>query len=81
MEHKFSLTSRHEPEFYVRTTATNGDHDTTSETLTAATTPSAADKNDGDPDDEHEYVNTETNKNIESKNSHSYDIMQFFFSI
>ena len=69
MEHKFSLTSRHEPEPYVRTTATNGDHDALAETPTAetATTASGADENDDDPDDEHEYVNTETDKNIESK--------------
>ena len=42
------------------------DHDTTAETPTA-TTASGADENDDDPDDEHEYVNTETDKNIESK--------------
>ena len=76
MEHKFSLTSRHEPKPYVRTTATNGDHNATAETQTAATTRTApgADENDDDPDDEHEYVNTETDNNIESKKSHSYDI-------
>ena len=64
MEHKFSLTSRHEPEPYVRTTATNGDHDALAETPTAetATTASGADENDDDPDDEHEYVNNETDK-------------------
>ena len=69
MEHKFSLTSRHEPEPYVRTTATNGDHDALAETPTAetATTASGADENDDNPEDEHEYVNTETDKNIESK--------------
>ena len=34
-----------------------------------AETPTAetADENDDDPDDEHEYVNTETDENIESK--------------
>ena len=76
MEHKFSLTSRHDPEPYVRTTATNSGHDETAETQTAATATTApgADENDDDPDDEHEYVNTETNNNIESKKSHSYDI-------
>ena len=69
MEHKFSLTSGHEPEPYVRTTATNGDHDALAETPTAetATTASGADDNNDDPDDEHEYVNTETDKSIESK--------------
>ena len=74
MEHKFSLTSRHE--LYVRTTATNGDHDALSETPTAetATTASGADENADNPDDEHEYVNTETDHNIESKKSHSYYI-------
>ena len=76
VEHKFSLTSCHEPEPYVRTTVTNGDHDATAETQTAATsiTSPGADENDNDPDDEHEYVNIETDKNIESKNSRSYDI-------
>ena len=76
MEHKFSLTSRHEPEPYVRTTATNGDHDATAETPTAATATTApgADKDGDDPNDEHEYLNTETDNNIESKKSHSYDI-------
>ena len=66
MEHKFSPTSGHEPEPYVRTTATNGDHDAMAETPTAetATTASGADKNDDDPDDEHEYVNTETDNKI-----------------
>ena len=60
---------------YVRTVATNGDHDATAETPTAATatTASGADENDDDTDDEHEYVNTETDNNIESKRSHSYD--------
>ena len=69
MEHKFSLTSGHEPETYVRTTATNGDHDALSETPTAetATTASGADENADDPDDEHECWNTETDKNIELK--------------
>ena len=67
MEHIISLTSGHEPEPYVRTTATNGDHDALEETPTAetATTASGADENDDDPDNEHEYVNTETAKNIE----------------
>ena len=57
MEHKFSPTSGYEPEPYVRTTATNCDHDATVETPTAATatTASGADENDDDPDDEHEY--------------------------
>ena len=61
MERKFSLTSRHEPEPYVRTTATNGDHDAIAETpiATIATTapgapgPPGAYDNDNDPDDEH----------------------------
>ena len=55
MEHKFSPPSGHEPEPYVRTTATYGDHDALAETLTAetATTASGADKNDEDPDDKH----------------------------
>ena len=69
MEHKFSPTSGHEPEPYVRTTETNGDHDALAETPTTetATTASGADENNDDPNDEHEYVNTETDKNIESK--------------
>ena len=60
----------------MRTTVTNGDHDTTAETQTVATsiTSPGADENDNDPDDEHEYVNIETDKNIESKNSRSYNI-------
>ena len=66
VEHKFSLTSRYEPEPYVRTTATNGDHEATAETPTATTTP-GADENDDDPEDEHEHVNTETDNNIQSK--------------
>ena len=68
MEHKFSPTSGHEPEPYVRTTETNGDHNALAETPTTetATTASGADENNDDPDDEH--VNTETDKNIESKN-------------
>ena len=74
MEHKFSLTSGHEPEPYVRTTATNGDHDALAGTPSAETTASGADENDDDPDDEHEYVNTETDNNIESKKIYSYDI-------
>ena len=60
VEHIISLTSRHEPEPYVRTSATNGDHDATAETPTASTTAPGADEIDHDPDDEHEYVNTET---------------------
>ena len=76
MEHKFSPTSRHEPEPYIRTTATNGDYDATAETPTAATATTAPgeDKNDDDPYDKYEYVNTETDSNIESKKSNSYDI-------
>ena len=35
---KNSLTSRHEPDPYVRTTATNGDHDEIAEAPTTATT-------------------------------------------
>ena len=59
----------------VRTTATNGDHDARAETPTAATATAVpgAYENDDDPDDEHEYVNTKTDKNIESKMSHSND--------
>ena len=74
MEHKFSPTSGHKPEPYVRTTETNGDHDALAETLTTetATTASGADENNDDPDDEHEYVNTETDKNIESKKRYRY---------
>ena len=68
MEQQFSLTSRHEPEPYVKTTATNGDHDATAETPTETTAPGA------DENDEHEYVNTETDNNIESKKSNSCDI-------
>ena len=69
MEHKFYPTSDHEPEPYVRTTEANGDCDALAETPTTetATTASGADENNDDPDDEHEYVNTETDKNIESK--------------
>ena len=55
VEHSNSLSSCHEPEPYVRTAATNGDHD-----ATAATTAPGADKNDNYLDNEHEYVNTET---------------------
>ena len=47
------LSSRHEPDPYVWTTAKNGDHDATSETPTAATTATGADGKDYDPDDEH----------------------------
>ena len=62
-------------ECYTRTTSTNGEHDATAETPTSATATTApADENDDDPDDEHEYVNTKTDKNIESKKSHRYDI-------
>ena len=69
MEQKCSLTSGHEPEPYVRTTETNGDHNALAETSTAETetTSSGADKNDDDQDDEHAYVNPETDKNVESK--------------
>jgi hypothetical protein len=72
VENKFSLTSNHEIEPNVWTTATNGDHDALAETPIAetATTASGADgndENDEDQDDEHEYVNTKTDKNIESK--------------
>ena len=69
MEHKFSPTSGHEPEPYVRTTETNGDHDALAETppTETAATASGADENNDDPNDEHEYVNTETDTNIESK--------------
>ena len=64
MKHKFSPTSGHKPEPYVRTTETNGDHDALAETPTTetATTASGADESDDNPDDEHEYVNTETDK-------------------
>ena len=70
MEHKFPLTSCHDAESYVRTTATNGDHDALAETPTTetATTASGADENDDDQDEEHEYLNTETDKNREYKN-------------
>ena len=74
VEHNFSLTSRHDPEPDVRNTAKNGDHDATKETPTTATAALGADDNSDDPDDEHEYVNTETDNNIESKKSHCYDI-------
>ena len=39
-----------------------------------ATTAPGADEIDDDPDAEHEYVNTETDNNIESKKNYSYDI-------
>ena len=54
VEHRFLPTSRHEPEPYIRTTATNGDYDATSETPTAATATIApgADENDDDPDNQ-----------------------------
>ena len=76
VEHKFSLIFRHEPEPYVRTTATNGNHDATAETSTGATatTASGADENDDDPDVEHKCVHTENDNNVEYKKSHSYDI-------
>ena len=45
----------------------------TAETPTAKTAP-GGDENDDDPDDDHEYVSKETDNNIESKKSHSYDI-------
>ena len=69
MEHKFSPTFGHEPEPYVRTTATNGDHDALAKPPTAETaiTASGAYENDDNTDDEHKYVNAETDKNIESK--------------
>ena len=54
-----------EPEPYVRKTATNGDHDATTEPQTTATTAPEADENDNGQDDEHEYVITETDNNIE----------------
>ena len=71
-----NLTSCHEPEPYVRTTATNGDYDAAAETSTGATatTASGADENDDDLDDEYECLNTENDNNIESKMSHSYNI-------
>ena len=64
MEQKLSLTYGPEPELYVRTTETNGDHNALAETSTAETetTSSGADENDDDPDDEHEYINKETDK-------------------
>ena len=67
MDHKFPPTSRYEIEIYITTTATNGDYDATAETPTAetATTVPGANENDDGPDDKHEYVNTETNNNIE----------------
>ena len=64
LAHKFSRTSGHEPEPYVRTAATTGDHDALAKTPTAetVTTASGADENNDDPYDEHKYVNTVTNK-------------------
>ena len=67
MENKFSLTSSHEPEPNVWTTATNGDHDALAETPIAetATTAPGEDENDENNDDqvdEHKYVNTKTDK-------------------
>ena len=76
VEHKFSLTCRHDPEPYVRTTATNGDHYATAETPTAPTV-QGADENDDDPDDEHEYVSTETDNNKKSKKSYDMFITTF----
>ena len=75
MKHKFFLNSRHGhgPEPYVRTTVTNGDHDATAETPTATTAP-GANEDDDDLDDKHEYVNTKTDNNIESKKNQSYYI-------
>ena len=72
VEHTFFLTSSHEPEPNVWTTATNCAHDALAETPTAetATTSSGADENDendDDQDDEYEYVNTKTDKNIKFK--------------
>ena len=63
-ESQISPTSRYEPEPYIRTTATNGDSDATAETPTAetATTAPGADENDDGLDDNHEYVNTKTDK-------------------
>ena len=43
------LWTDHEPELYVRTTATNGDYETP--TAATATTAPGADENDDDPDD------------------------------
>ena len=59
MEHKFLTTSRHEPEPYIRNTATNGDYEATAETPTVATETIAtgADENDDDPD-------TQINRNM-----------------
>ena len=69
MKHSISLTYCHEPEPYVRTTSTYGDHDSAAETFTAATATTApgADENDDDQDYEHEYVSAETDNNIQSK--------------
>ena len=73
----------HEPEPYVRTIATNGDHNATAETQTAATarTVPGADENDDDTDDEYEYVKTETDNNIKSKKSHSYSIHKLLLNL
>ena len=67
VEYKFSLTSRHEPEPYVRNTRKNDDHDATAETPTTAP---GADEDYDEPDDKHEYMNTKTDYNAESKKSH-----------
>ena len=76
VEQKNSLTSCHEPEPYVRATATNGDHDATAETQTPATetTEPGADENYNDPDNKHEYVNIKIDDNIELKKCHSSDM-------
>ena len=42
----------------------NGGHDATAETPTTAT---GADENNDDPNDEHKYMNTVTDNNLESK--------------
>ena len=62
VEQKKYLTSCHETKPYARTKTRNGDHYATAETPTAvtATTASGVDENDKDPENKHEYVNTET---------------------
>ena len=70
MEHKFSLTSGHEPEPYARTTSTNGDHDALAETPTAKTATTALEQMrmiTTQMMNMNIYVKTETDKNIESK--------------
>ena len=76
VEHTFPFTPRHQSKPNIRTTATNGDFNATTEAPTAATaaTASGADENHDDPNDEHKYVNTETYKNIEFKMGHIYDL-------